>query len=130
MKDKLVYQNMRAEAAFVTQDRARAGRAGLDWRDTELIEDLAEEEYFTNKRGLIQIEDKEDIKERLKRSPGRGDAYKMLQWAFSKNYTALDSRRLEDNKLPRTAAPDNTMELVHGGQGSSSRRFPRQGKAW
>jgi len=85
-KDRIIYENMRAEAAFVTQARAKAGKASLDINDAELLEDLGEEEYFTNKRGLLQIEPKEDIKERLKRSPGKGDAYKMLQWAFEKNF--------------------------------------------
>jgi len=77
-----VYENMRAEAAFITRKRAIDGKAGVDVRDMELVDDLKEEEFFTNKRGLIQLEPKKDIKERLGRSPGRGDAYKMLQYAF------------------------------------------------
>ena len=31
------------------------------------------------------LEPKEDIKERLNRSPGKGDAYQMLQWALDKH---------------------------------------------
>ena len=88
--DHKVYQNMRAEAAFVTQKRARDGKAAINREDKELIEDLMEEEYFENNRGLIQIEDKKDIKERLERSPGKGDAYKMLQWAFDQDYKKTD----------------------------------------
>lgn len=81
-----VYQNQRAEAAFVSQKRARQGKAAIDPKDKETIEDLMEEEYFTNNRGYIQIEGKDDIKERLERSPGCGDAFKMLQWGFEQGY--------------------------------------------
>jgi hypothetical protein len=85
-KDRKIYENMRSEAAFITQKRAKEGRASIDPKNIELVEDLMEEEYFTNKKGLIQIEPKEDIKERLKRSPGLGDAYKMLQYGFEKGF--------------------------------------------
>lgn len=81
-----IYQNMRSEASFTAQERAKSGKASFDPKDRELEEDLKEEMYFENKRGLLQIEDKEDMKERLLRSPGRGDAWKMLQWGFSKNF--------------------------------------------
>lgn len=103
-----VYQNMRSEAAFVTQKRARAGKAGINYLDEELIEDLTEEEYFTNKRGLIQIEDKRDIKERLGRSPGRGDAYKMLQWAFEQEYKD-EVYKSEDSRLPQEQVTDELI---------------------
>jgi len=82
---KAVYQNCRSEASFVTRELGQGGKASLP-NDAELIEDLSEEEFFENKRGLIQIELKEDLKDRLKRSPGKGDAYKMLQFGLSKNY--------------------------------------------
>ena len=98
--DRAMYQNMRAEAAFITRKRANEGKAAIDSNDVELIEDLAEEEFFTNKRGLVQLEEKKDIKERLGRSPGCGDAYKMLQWAFEQGYVA-ETKAYEDyNKLP------------------------------
>jgi hypothetical protein len=86
IKDKPMCENLRSEAAFVAQARAKAGKASIDPLDQELFEDLGEEEFFTNGKGLLQIEPKVDIKERLGRSPGRGDAWKMLQWAFEKNF--------------------------------------------
>ncbi len=94
--DRAIYQNQRAEAAFVTQKRARAGIAAVSDSDKELIEDLTEETYFTNRRGLLQLEEKKDIKERLKRSPGKGDAYKMAQWATDKN---ISPAQYEDNRM-------------------------------
>lgn len=83
---KQIYQNMRAEASFVSRERAQGGKASITPGDKELYDDLKEEQFFENDRGLLQIEDKDDMKEKLKRSPGRGDSWKMLQWAFSKNY--------------------------------------------
>lgn len=83
---KKIYENQRSEASFLTQSRAKAGKASIDLNAKELIEDLQEEEYFTNKKGLLQIEPKEDLKERLGRSPGKGDAYKMLQWGLEKGF--------------------------------------------
>ena len=106
--DREIYQNMRSEASFITQAQAKAGKASINQEDTELIEDLTEEEYFTNKRGLIQIEPKEDLKERLGRSPGRGDAYKMLQWGFAQNFK--DERKYDwerNNGKPRYAVIDD-----------------------
>ena len=95
-----MYQNYRAEAAFITRKRANEGKAAIDTYDVELIEDLAEEEFFTNKRGLIQLEEKKLIKERLGRSPGCGDSYKMLQWAFEQKYVSETKAYEDTHKLP------------------------------
>ena len=43
------------------------------------------EDEFFEKDGFTRLIDKEDIKERLGHSPGKGDAYKMLQWALEKD---------------------------------------------
>lgn len=109
-KARKIYANMRAEAAFVARDRGYAGRAAVNEFDTELLEDLQEEEYFTNNTGKIQIEPKEDLKERLGRSPGRGDAWKMLQWAFDQNFEDKTGYRSEDSRLPRYAMTDEVDE--------------------
>lgn len=96
--DRVMYANMRAEAAFITQKRGYAGFASIDSTDTVLIEDLENDLSFTNGRGLQQLILKEDIKKVLKRSPGRGDAFKMLQWAMDKN---LPDSRIESSKKKR-----------------------------
>ena len=111
------YYNLRAEAAFITQKRARKGTAAIDDKALELIEDLLEEEYFENKQGFIQLEEKEDIKERLERSPGKGDAYKMLQWAFEQGYANVVFQ--DNNLLPRTAVMDSPFDS--GSTGSFDR---------
>jgi len=97
--DRPIYANMRAEAAFVARDRGQDGKASINEKDQELIEDLFEDEYFENTRGRLQVIPKEEIKERLGRSPGRGDCWKMLQWAFSQEHKDI-SYRYQDEKLP------------------------------
>lgn len=83
--NKPIYQNMRAEAAFVAQKRAYAGLAALDPRDTSTTEELRKDIAFVNRQGLLQLIDKKDIKEQLKRSPGGADCWKMLQWTMDKD---------------------------------------------
>lgn len=120
--ERAVYQNMRAEAAFVARTRAYMGRAGIDGKDMELIEDLVEEQFFTNSRGLIQLEPKDDIKERLGRSPSCGDAYKMLQWAFNQQYKRDTTAYDDAYKLPGYGIMDDSpME-------SGRQLLPSQGR--
>lgn len=84
-KNKPIYENMRAEAAFVAQKRAYAGLAALDPNDRYTIEDLKHDVSFVNGKGLLQLIDKKLIKEQIKRSPGGGDTWKMFQYACSLN---------------------------------------------
>jgi hypothetical protein len=120
--ERRMYANIRAEAHFAARKRAQLGKAGIDVYDTELIEDLAEPEFFTNNQGLIQIEKKEDIKERLGRSPGRGDAYIMLQYAFDMDIKG-DTRAYESTRerLPSYGLADDTS------LGSSRQELPAYG---
>jgi len=111
-KSRPMYQNMRAEASFVSRERGQTGKAGVNPKDNELLEDLMEEEYFENNRGLIQIEDKKDLKERLGRSPGRGDAWKMLQWAFSQDIKDNTTYQDEENQHPQYGITEEAAEMV------------------
>lgn len=87
-KEKQQYHNLRAKAHFMARQRAMDGLASIP-DDPELIEDLLEVKYFENSRGMIQIEDKDDIKERLGRSPNKGDSWVMLQWGYQQNYQRI-----------------------------------------
>ena len=82
-REKKQFGNLRAEAAFATQARAKKGIATLPPRATELEEDLEADEWF-EKKGVIWLVDKDDIRDSLNRSPGEGDGYKMLQWAMAR----------------------------------------------
>jgi len=75
------YENLRAKMWFVAKKRAEEGRASIP-DDQMLIDELLEVKFFINKKGKIQIELKEDIKERLGRSPNRADAWVYLQYGF------------------------------------------------
>jgi hypothetical protein len=90
VEEKKVYHNIRSEAAFIAKNRIMAGKASVDRKDKELVEDLEADEYFTNKQGFIQLIDKDDIRDDLGRSPGKGDCYKMLQWAFEQELPEAD----------------------------------------
>lgn len=84
-REKREHGNLRCEAGFTAQQRAKDGLAALNPSSTELKDDLEADEFF-EKRGVLWLIDKDDIRASLNRSPGEGDCYKMLQWAFSKNF--------------------------------------------
>lgn len=117
-----LYENMRTEASFVTRDRGYAGKCSIEEKDKELIDDLMEEEYFENRKGLLQIEPKEDLKERLERSPGRGDCFKMLQWAFEQNFEDKTYADTNANTLPRYGMTDEDVSQVE------HQHLPRYGR--
>lgn len=75
------YHNHRAEAAFWIKSQMEDGMVSLD-RDEFAKEEALAEQYFVNQRGKIQLEDKDEIKERIGRSPGRWDADKLAIWGF------------------------------------------------
>jgi hypothetical protein len=88
------YENLRAKACFVAQRRLQEGVASIP-NIPELIEELLEIKFFENNRGLIQIEDNDDIKERLGRSPDHAMAWIMLQYGFS---LELEKRKHDEKK--------------------------------
>lgn len=75
------YHNHRAEAAFWAKEQMDQGMVSLDENEFAKEEAIAEQ-YFVNLRGKIQLEDKDEIKERLGRSPDRWDADKLAIWGF------------------------------------------------
>ena len=75
------YENHRAEAHFYAKQRMMDGHISLDDNDYSRQE-ATECVYFTNGRGRIQIEDKEDLKARILRSPNRWDARVLAIWGF------------------------------------------------
>jgi hypothetical protein len=73
------YQNQKAEMWFYAKEEAEAGRERIP-DDEYLKQELQEMKYFINGRGKIQIEEKEDIKDRIGRSPDRADAWVLNVW--------------------------------------------------
>jgi hypothetical protein len=115
-KNKPIYENMRAEAAFVAQKRAYAGFAGIDPRDGQMIEELKLDVAFVNNRGLLQLVDKKDIREQLKRSPTGSDLWKMFQWACEQHYPdqTFRSEYQQQNQHHPYAKMDGDVQLAHG----------------
>lgn len=102
---KTMYANMRAEAAFITKDRIMAGKASINPKDLELIEDLIEDAWIPDKTPL-QIIPKDEIKEILGRSPGDGDSFKMFQWACDQNYQEIV---YNDKPMPAYGQTDHDL---------------------
>lgn len=82
------YENLRAKAMFIAKQRLTDGVASIP-DDEFLKEEMLEVKYFENKRGLLQVEENEDLKERLGRSPDRMMAWVMLQYGFSLGLSPL-----------------------------------------
>ena len=114
-KNKPIYENMRAEAAYVAQKRGYARLAGIDPRDKQMIEELKKEVSFVNSKGLLNI-DKKDIKEQIKRSPTGSDLWKMFQWACEKNMPdqTFRSQYQSEGSRQQYAVMDGQVALHHG----------------
>lgn len=74
------YYNLAAEMWFYAKAEAEAGRERIP-DDEYLKQELEERKYFINARGKVQLESKEDVKDRLGRSPNRADSWVMNVWA-------------------------------------------------
>jgi hypothetical protein len=103
-EDKEHYQNLRAEMWDYAAKQAALGMLSIP-DDKYLIEELAEVKYFYNAKGKYQIEPKEDIKERLGRSPNRADSFVQNVWLqreavpiSGKDKDAWDDDNPEDSK--------------------------------
>lgn len=76
------YANQRAQAAFYAKQRMMDGHIAMPANDDDLEEEATGELYFTNTRGLLQLEDKEDFRVRLGRSPNEWDSKKLAIWGL------------------------------------------------
>ncbi len=77
--DDKKYYNKRAEAWWECAQDFAQGNIGCNRMTVELRKDLCSPTYEL-RNGRILIEPKDRIKERLKRSPGKGDCYVMGIW--------------------------------------------------
>jgi len=73
------YYNLAAEMWFYAKKESEEGRERIP-DDEYLKQELEERKYFINTRGKIQLESKEDVKDRLGRSPNRADSWVMNVW--------------------------------------------------
>jgi len=85
----LKYRNRRAEAYWEARELFEEGLIDIEELDEDLMAELLEVHFKPNSTGQIQIESKEDITQRLGRSPDRADAFvmSMQQTAILTPYT-------------------------------------------
>lgn len=82
-KEKIAseFLNARAECTFFAKECMEKGLICLDDDQFEKEEAITIQ-YFVNLRGKIQLEDKDDIKERIGRSPDRWNATELAIWGL------------------------------------------------
>jgi len=113
--DDSQYANLKAEMWFRAKVRAEEGYASIPGNDTALAEELAEVKFFFNKSGKIQIEAKEDLKERLGRSPDRADAWVYFQYGMSR----AQQISVKDYQAEKTAGTSGrVLSSVYGKSGA------------
>jgi len=78
------YKNKRSELWFQTADRARTGQLSLSRLDKGTLDRLRQQalapEYKINSQGQRELEPKDKMKERLKRSPDDMDALNLAYY--------------------------------------------------
>jgi hypothetical protein len=96
------YANVRAAMWFYAKEEVEDGREKIP-DDPDLCQELVEMKYFINRRGQMQLEDKDDLKERIGRSPNRADAWVQNVWA--RKFSAVVKKRdaWSDNDMPGAA---------------------------
>ena len=108
------FQNERAATHFIARDVLISGECTMPpdddggWGD-QLREEMTAIEYFENKRtDRIQIEDKDDLRERLGHSPNKSDAWILAVVASKKAKPIQDTKkakkpsRWDDEEEPRS----------------------------
>jgi hypothetical protein len=82
----LDYKNKRSELWFQTAERARAGQLSLARLDQRIRDRLRQQalapEYKINSAGQRELEPKDKMKERLKRSPDDMDAVNLAYYEY------------------------------------------------
>ena len=119
------FLNIRAEMYWTLRERFRTGVIAIDPRDTRLAGELSVIRLKANSvRGLIQIEEKDEIRRRLGRSPDRADALALASMQGEAMETVLSRRVLfefaESKQIVSLDLIDPTrprMASVHREQG-------------
>lgn len=93
------YLNRRAELYFHAREQLVAGNIEAP-KDKQTVEELCEMRYFFNSKGKMQLEKKEEIKERLGRSPDRADAWVLAVWGLrSAKALPLDQPKSDNERI-------------------------------
>lgn len=111
----LKYKNRRSEAYWEARDMMEEGLIDIEEVDEDLQAELLETHFKIDSNGRIQIEPKEDISQRLGRSPDRADAFVMsLQMAATLTDLQRTTAPVVDHQLapPRPQDKPEPDDLV------------------
>lgn len=89
-RDKKRFLNARAEAYWELRERLEEGTIALP-RDEKLFDELVAIRWKPTSLGQIQIESKDDLRDRLGRSPDRADAVSMAFYSRALRGAGLDN---------------------------------------
>jgi hypothetical protein len=78
-----IYGNLRAEIWDTAAQMLATGQVVLTWDDVTLRTELCTPKY-SFKRGLMYVQDKDEIREILGHSPDRGDSYTQGLWMYER----------------------------------------------
>jgi hypothetical protein len=105
------FKNRRAEAYWEAREMFEEGLIDIEELDEDLQAELLETHFKPNSTGQIQIESKEDITQRLGRSPDRADAFVMSLQAQAT--TAIPTKtRPEPIKTHKITQKTGNHELI------------------
>lgn len=108
------YANFRAEVYFFARGQLEKGLVSIPKDDVFLEEELAETKYFFNLKGKIQIESKEDIKERLGRSPNRADAWVLNVWGQAQAERIYKNDSWDQDHSPESSGVSTSIQSAMG----------------
>lgn len=102
------YKNRRAEAYWTARELFEEGLIDIEELDEDLQAELLEAHFKIDSAGRTQLEPKEDIAQRLGRSPDRADAFIMSLQAAA--HTPVPNRPTS-SRTPTSATTQNTSDL-------------------
>lgn len=105
------YYNLAAEMWFYAKEEAEAGRERIP-DDEYLKQELVERKYFINSKGKIQLEEKDDLKDRIGRSPNRADSWIMNVWARKTSRVVRKQDRWSDDGEHREVSKGATSAMA------------------
>lgn len=109
-RDKSRFANKRAELYWTMREAFENGLLSIP-NDSELIEELACIKWKRNDKGLIQIEPKDDIKRRLRRSPDKADS---LSLTFDRGFNYISFRPLKEDEAAARLRKLKALKNIKG----------------
>lgn len=120
--DSVQFYNLRAEVWWTAGQMFAEGDVACEWEDEGLVRDLCTPTYFF-KNGRVLVQDKDEIKKDLGRSPDRGDAYVMGLYGL--NWLKGGRVKMSDGVTRRKPVPMGGQEPPYGSYAARQRDYER-----